>query len=123
MQEYTLTVGVLRIQDADDTRKVRFIGRLLAEAEVFTGQLSDRKDRGTHYQVYQTKAGKVLVWWNNWSCWEGEPQVIDYAVLDTLPGYDDEISGKVHGFPEVLPGSLLQKAAEELGEELVEFVD
>ena len=123
MQEHILTVGVLRSRGADDTRKVRFVGRLLAEAEVLTGQLSDRKDRGTDYRIYQTKAGKILVWWNNWTRWEEEPQVMDYAVLDQLPGYDDEISGKVYGFPQVLPGYLLQKAAEELGEELVEFVD
>ena len=123
MQEYTLTVGVLRIQDADDTHKVRFVGRLLAEAEVLTGQTSSRDDRGTDYKIYQTQAGKVLVWWKKWTRWEGEPQVMDYAVLDQLPGYDDEISGKVHGFPEVLPGELLQDAAEALGEGLVDFIE
>ena len=125
MQEYTLSVGVLRSQGAD-TRKVRFVGRLLAEAEVLTGQLSDRKDRGTHYRVYQTQAGRVLVWWQRWSRHEGESDLLDYVVLSTLPGYDDEVSGKVHGEhlpPETLPGSLLQAAAEALGEELVEFVE
>ena len=123
MQEYNLKVGVLRSRGADDTRKVRFVGRLLAEAEVFTGQTNDRRDRGTVYQIYQTKAGRILVWWKKWTRWEGEPQVMDYAVLDQLPGYDDEISGKVHGFPEVLPGELLQEAAEALGEGLVEFIE
>jgi len=123
VQEYVLPVGVLRSQGADDIRKVCFVGRLLAEAEVFTGQLSDHRDRGTDYRVYQTKAGKILVWWNNWTRWEEEPQVMDYAVLDHLPDYNDEVVGKVHGLPQVLPGYLLQTAAEELGEELVEFVD
>ena len=125
MQEHVLHVGVLRSQGADDIRQIRFVGRKLAEAEMLTGQTSDRRDRGTDYRVYRTKAGKVLVWWEKWSCWEGEPQVMDYAVLDTLPGpgYDDEVVGKVHGFPEVLPGELLQEAAEALGEELVEFVE
>ena len=123
MQEYNLQVGVLRSQGADDTRQIRFVGRLLAEAEVFTGQTSDHRDRGTCYRVYQTKAGRILVWWKKWTRWEGEPQVMDYAVLDTLPGYDDEISGKVHGFPEVLPGELPQEAAEALGEGLVDFID
>lgn len=123
MQEYNLKAGVLRSRGADDTRKVRFVGRLLAEAEVFTGQTNDRRDRGTVYQIYQTKAGKILVWWKKWTRWEGEPQVMDYAVLDTLPGYDDEISGKVHGFPEVLPGELLQDAAAALGEGLVDFIE
>ena len=125
MKEHILTVGVLRSQGADDTRKVRFVGRLLAEAEIFNGQTSDRRDRGAYYRVYQTRAGKVLVWWEKWSCWEGEPQVMDYVVLDALPGpgYDDEVVGKVHGFPEVLPGELLQEAAEALGQELVEFIE
>lgn len=123
MQEYNLKAGVLRSQGADDTRKVRFVGRLLAEAEVFTGQTNDRRDRGTCYRVYQTKAGRILVWWKKWTRWEGEPQVMDYAVLDQMPGYDDEISGKVHGFPEILPGELLQEAAEALGEGLVDFIE
>jgi hypothetical protein len=126
MQEYTLSVGILRSQGDDDTRKVRFVGRLLAEAEVLTGQLSDRKDRGTDYKIYQTQAGRVLVWWKRWTRWEGGSDFLDYAVMSTLPGYDDEISGKVHGEhlpPETLPGSLLQEAAEALGEELVEFVE
>ena len=126
MKEHILTVGVLRSQGADDTRRVRFVGRLLAEAEVYSGQTSDRKDRGTDYKIYQTQAGKILVWWEKWSRWEGENNLLDYVVLNTLPGYDDEISGKVHGEhlpPETLPGSLLQEAAEALGRELVEFVE
>ena len=46
--------------------------------------------------------------------------------MDTLPGYDEEVSGKIHWEhlpPETLPGSLLQEAAEALGEELVEWVE
>ncbi len=126
MKEYNLTVGVLRSQGADDTRKVRFVGRLLAEAEVLTGQTSSRDDRGTDYRIYQTQGGKILVWWKNWTRWERENDTADYAVLDQLPGYDDEISGKVHGEhlpPGTLPGSLLQEAAEALGRELVEWVE
>ena len=40
MQEHVLHVGVLRSQGDDDVRTVRFVGRLLAEAEVLTGQTS-----------------------------------------------------------------------------------
>ena len=123
MKEHTLPVGVLRSQGADDTRKVRFVGRLLAEAEVYSGQTSSRDDRGTLYWIYQTRAGKILVWWKNWTKWERENDTADYAVLDQLPGYDDEIYGKVLGLIEKLPGSLLQEAAEALGEELVEYVE
>ena len=126
MQEYTLSVGILCSQGDDDTRKVRFVGRLLAEAEVLTGQTSSRDDRGTDYKIYQTKAGKVLVWWRRWTRWEGGSDFLDYAVFDALPGYDDEVYGKMHGEhlpPETLPGSLLQEAAEALGEELVEWIE
>jgi len=127
MQEYTLSVGVLRSQGDDDTRKVRFVGRLLAEAEVLTdhqtSSRSSRDDRGTDYKIYQTKAGKVLVWWKRWTRWEGGSDLLDYAVFDALPGYDDEVCGKVLDLIEKLPGSLLQEAAEALGEELVEYVE
>lgn len=126
MQEYTLSVGVLRSQGAD-TRKVRFVGRLLAEAEVLTDQTSSsrssRDDRGTDYKIYQTQAGKILVWWKRWTRWEGGSDLLDYAVFDALPGYDDEIYGKVLDLIEKLPGSLLQEAAEALGEELVEWIE
>jgi hypothetical protein len=127
MREHALPVGILHAQ-GDDTRKVRFVGRLLAEAEVLTDQTSprDRDGRGTDYKIYQTQAGRVLVWWKRWTRGEGGSDFLDYAVMDTLPGYNDEISGKVHGEhlpPETLPGSLLQEAAEALGEELVEYVE
>ena len=126
MQEYTLPVGILCSQGDDDVRTVRFVGRLLAEAEVLTGQTSSRSsrdDRGTDYKIYQTQAGKILVWWEKWSRWEGENDVIDYAVLNALPGYDDEVPGKIDDYPISLPGSLLQAAAEALGEELVEWIE
>ena len=123
MQEHSLPVGVLRSQGADDIRQIRFVGRKLAEAEVLTGQTSSRDDRGTLYWIYQTRAGKILVWWKNWTKWERENDTADYAVLDQLPGYDDEIYGKVLDLIEKLPGSLLQEAAEALGQELVEYVE
>ncbi|WP_461369021.1 hypothetical protein [Candidatus Darwinibacter acetoxidans] len=126
MQEYTLPVGVLRSQGDDDIRQIRFVGRKLAEAEVLTGQTSSRDDRGTDYKIYQTQAGRILVWWQRWSRWERENDAADYAVLDQLPGYDDDIFGRVHGDmlgPVELPGSLLQDAAEALGQELVEFIE
>jgi len=123
LQEFTLSVGTWRFRGDDNLRKVRFTGRKLAEAEVYSGQTSSRDDRGTLYRIYQTRAGKILVWWKNWTKWERENDTADYAVLDQLPGYDDEIYGKVLDLIEKLPGSLLQEAAEALGEELVEWVE
>ena len=126
MREHALTVGVLRSQGADDVRKVRFVGRKLAEAEVLTGQTSSRDDRGTCYRIYQTKAGKILIWWKQWTRWERENDYADYAVMDALPSHGDELLGVVHvdSFePVTLPGSLLQDAAEALGQEMVEFIE
>ena len=125
MQEYTLPVGVLRSQGDDDIGQIRFVGRKLAEAEVLTDQTSsrDRDDRGTDYKIYQTQAGRVLVWWKRWTRWEGGSDLLDYAVLNALPGYDDEVPGKIDDYPISLPGSLLQEAAEALGRELVEWVE
>ena len=126
MQEHVLHVGVLRSQGDDDIRQIRFVGRKLAEADVYTGQTSDRRDRGTVYQIYQTKAGKILIWWKQWTRWERENDYADYAVMDALPSHGDELLGVVHvdSFePVTLPGSLLQDAAEALGQELVEFIE
>lgn len=126
MKKITLTVGILRSQGDDDTRKVRFVGRKLASAEIFHGQTSDSRDRGTDYAIYQTQAGKIVVWWKSWTRWERENDILDYAVFGDLPGYDVEVWGKIHGEhlpPEVLPGSLLQEAAEALGREMVEYIE
>ena len=91
-----------------EEHNIRFTGRLLA------GQTISQKDRGKHFRVYQTKAGKILIWWKIWSAWGGES---DLLVLNALPGHGEHLP------PETLPGSLLQEAAEALGEELVEYVE
>lgn len=126
MEEVSLPVGILRSHGDDDTRTVRFAGRLLADARRYHGQTSDARDRGTDYRIYQTAAGKILIWWKNWTRWDGENDLLDYAVKATLPGYGTEVSGKVHGEhlpPMTLPGNLLQDAAEALGQEMVEWVE
>ncbi len=126
MEEFTLEAGIIRPagQGDDDLRKVRFVGRLLAEGETFHGQGSDRRDRGMLCRIYQTKAGKILIWWKNWSRWQGENDLLDYAVLDELPGHDEDVEGRLGLMPTMIPpGSLLQEAAEALGQELVEFIE
>lgn len=131
-EEHTLEVGQYNPRGADDTRKVRFVGRLLAKQRVYTGQTDSRDDRGTNYAIYQTKAGKIVVHWKHWSSWDGEGSSSDYATLDALPGHDDVIYGRLSGsdddefaenYPERLPGGLLQDVAKAMGGELVEFID
>lgn len=125
MEDVSLPVGVLRSQGDDDTRTVRFVGRLLADARRYHGQTSDGRDRGADYRIYQTAGGKILIWWKSWTRWDGENDALDYTVRDNLPSYDTEVSGKVHGerSAHTLPASLLQDAAEALGQEMVEWVE
>ena len=129
LEDHTLEVGRASTRGADDTRKIRFVGRKLAGQTAYTGQTSSQDDRGTDYKIYQTKAGKIIVHWRHWSRWDGEGSSADYAVLDQLPGHGAEIYGQADDddyterFPEKLPGGLLQEAAEALGQELVEFIE
>ena len=125
MEEHTLEVGIWRTEGTDDTRKVKFIGRKLADGTEYTGQTSDRRDRWTEYRIYQSKAGQVIVFWRHNTCWQGEADRADYAVLDSLPGYDNNVFGRLdeEGYPQRLPGDVLQEAAKSLGRELVEYIE
>ena len=123
MDEHHLEVGIFRGSGTSDLRRVRFVGRQLAAGGKYSGQTSSGDDRGVVYGIYQTRAGKILIWWKHWSRWENENDTADYAVKDALPGYDDEVWGKALDSPMDIPGSLLQEAAEALGQELVEYVE
>ncbi|RQD77096.1 MAG: hypothetical protein D5R97_03130 [Candidatus Syntrophonatronum acetioxidans] len=116
MEEHTLEVG--RWSDHDeDTHKVKFIGRLLASGRRYTGQTSDRKDRGQNWEIYQTVKGKFIIWLEEWSAWQGSENKADYAVLDELPGLDETPLG------EKIPGNVLEEAGEVLGREVVKWID
>lgn len=125
-QEVELEVGLWPDKGDDDTRKVKFFGRLLAEGRQYTGQLGSRDDRGIDYKLYQTKAGKIVIHWERWSRWQGEATRADYQVLPNLPGYDQEVFGRIYDDIDdvvYIPGNLLQEAAEELGQELAEWIE
>lgn len=130
MKEITLEVGRVNTRGGDDTRKIRFVGRKLAGQTAYTGQTSSQDDRGTDYAIHQTRAGKIIISWRHWSCWDGEGISTDYAILDQLPGHNDQVYGRLGAdndfadqYPEKMPGGLLQEAAEALGQELVEWVE
>jgi hypothetical protein len=122
-EEITLKVGVWRPQGDNDTRPIKFLGRKLAEGTVYRGETGSRDDRGTHWAIYQTQAGKIVVRWDRWSRWQGEADVADYAVLDRIPAYDEWIYGKLHEDTVQVPGDILQEAAKELGQELAEWIE
>lgn len=116
MEEVTLEVGIWRTQGADDVKKVRFVGRLLANGREYTGSTSDGRDRWRDIAIYQTNASRFITYWQDGSLWQGESASAGHEVLNHLPdGGDDE---RIH-----IPGSLLQEAAAALGRELVEWVE
>lgn len=99
-------------------RTVKFVGRLLVADCRYHGQTSDEKDRWTDWAIYQTEAGKIIIFREHGSLWEGETGSSEFVVRDSLPDYDDE----VFDYGETVPGSLLEEAAKELGQEKVEWV-
>lgn len=120
-QEHILEVGFWGTHE--DTRQIKVIGRLLAERSLKHGQAQSADDRGTDIHLYQTRAGKIVVWWNQWSHWQGEPTKADYVVLDQLPGYDERLEGQAYGYTlGKVPGNLLEEAADALGKEIVEVI-
>lgn len=118
-EEHVIEVG----RWEEDTRQVKIIGRVIAGTTQHFGQTSSRDDRGTDYQIYQTRAGKIVVYWHHWSRWQDERDAADYVVLNEPPGYDQEIVGDAYGLETGLPGNLIQKAAEALGKKVIEVIE
>ena len=119
-----LEVGRWPAKGASDTSKVSFKGRLLAEGTKYDGQTASRDDRGIDWQIYQTAKGKILVYWRNWSCWQGEGDYADYVVVDRLPSPNDVFAGEANGdMVGNIPASIIEEAAEALGQDAVKRLD
>lgn len=122
-EEHTVEVGVWRTQGSDDTRELKFIGKHIAGGRVFGGQTRSRDDRGADWDIYQTKAGKIIITWEDWSRWEGESTTIDYAVLNALPDHDDLLIGDLLETERLVPGDILRDAANQLGQSLAKWIE
>jgi len=99
---------------SDDIKKVKFLGKKIADARVSSGQTSDRNDRGTDYELYLTKKGKYLLWQKYWTRWQGEDGEAGYQVFDSLTQLMSA---------EGIPGSLLTEAGQRLGLDTAEYLD
>lgn len=123
MEEHVLEVGRWGDQQ-DDVRKIKLVGRVLATHTHLTGQVSDKRDRGTDYAIYQTRKGQIVVHWTRWTRWDNEGSIADYAVTDRLPRYDQAVIGQNYGTVlGQLPGSLIEEAAEALAEAVIEVIE
>jgi hypothetical protein len=125
-EEIILEVGNWMPRGANDTRKISFKGRLLAEGTDFCGQTMSCDDRGTDWQIYQTAKGKFLIYWKSWSRWENERDSADYAIVDELPDANTTFIGDSGLYTESsgnIPASIVEEAAEALGQKLVKRLD
>mgnify|MGYP000890511105 CR=1 FL=1 len=120
-EEHIIEVGHQgREGSPEDTRKVKLVARLLTEQETHRWN----HNRGTDIKVYQTRSGKIVVWWEYWTKWQDERDVADYVIMDELPGYDQEIVGQAYDLElGCLPGNLIQEAAEAIGKEAIEVIE
>jgi len=114
MEEQEIEVGVYYSgTSSNDTRKIKFIGKKIADARLLLGQTSSRDDRGKDYTLYLTKKGKFLLHTENWSKWEGEDGESTYDTFESMThliSYDP-------------PGSLIQEAGKRLGIDTAEYLD
>lgn len=111
MSEQEIEVGVFSDRSSADTRKIRFIGKQIASAWVYSGQTGSQDDRGTYYTLYLTKKGKLLLCRKHWSRWQGEDTTVTYEIYDSLAEIEN------------VPGSLIQDAGEALGMDTAEYLD
>jgi len=116
LQEITLEIN----NRDQGERTIKFVGKLLASDRRYRGQTSEGKDRWTDWEIYLTRAGKIIIYKELGSLWQDEEKLLsEYMVRNSLPGYDDE----VFDFGETVPGNVLEEAAEALGKEKVEFIE
>lgn len=69
-------VGMSGGQTQDNTREVQFVGEKLATRREYgysehTGGITDT--RGTDETLYRTEDGRLVVYVEDWSKWQGEP--------------------------------------------------
>ena len=83
-EEVTLEVGTWPAKGADETHKIAFKGRLLAEATTYLGQTSSNDARGRIGSF--TKQRRVNISYGGGTGrWEKESTTADYTVLEELP--------------------------------------
>lgn len=123
-EEIVLEVGRWPAKGASDTFKVSFKGRLLAEGTVLSGQTGSRDDRGTDWAIYQTEKGKFLIWWKDWSRWENESDIADYAIISALPERGTTFIGaETENVSSKIPGDVVAEAAAKAGQSNVKHLD
>ena len=82
MDTIELSVGSLCVIDGcqqDDLRPVQFRGELVGSRRELT---DDRGTRGRDESLYRTDDGRLVVYIENWSRWQGEPSYYKLIAVD-----------------------------------------
>lgn len=102
MDTVTLNVGTVRRNRSghvtDSCRPVEFVGELVASRTVHTG---NDDTRGVSESLYKTDDGRLVVYVEDWSRWQGEPSVYslrEVAEADLQPGGRYEMLGYEAGY-------------------------
>ncbi|HOG46785.1 MAG TPA: hypothetical protein PLJ35_14770 [Anaerolineae bacterium] len=97
------TVVVVNGRQCDDLRPVEFVGELVASRTEYgysdRGYLSDT--RGVDESLYRAEGGRLLVYTEDWSRWQGEPNhytLREVTEADLAVGGDYEALGREAGF-------------------------
>lgn len=118
---------VLKVGPEGYERTKRFIGRFLADDVLYVGRTSDRRDKRWELAVYETAKGRLVLYAEFSTAWQGE-QGHSHLVLFNTTGqfFRDARSGVTadDDYTEIpIPGSLADAVEEALGRETGEWLD
>lgn len=113
----------------DMERTKRFVGRFLAEEEVYVGKTNDRRDRRWKLTAYETAKGKIVIFAKYITLWQHEMSHSHMLIFNSLEDLQrDAKPGKIFDehddYAEIpFPGSLLDAIEEALGRDPGEWLD
>ena len=109
-EDITIKVGFWRGDGVSQVEQIKFRGRLLASGTEFYG-IENEEDMGIDWEIYQTEEGLYIVYWFQWSVFYEDVDTADYAILDTLPDYNQELEGIIWGpYLNPIPDNVIDEA-------------
>jgi len=109
-EDITIEVGFWSGDKTRRVEEVNFRGRLLACTKCL-GEENEYDDWGIKWAIYQTEEGTYIVYWFEWYACYGNKVMADYAILDTLPDYNQSINGIMWGsYFNTIPDNVIDKA-------------
>lgn len=109
-EDITIEVGFWSSDKTRRVEEVTFSGRLLASSK-YLGEHNEYDDWGIHWAIYRTEEGAYIVYWFEWDVHYWNKVMADYAILDTLPGYNQHVDGIMWGpYLNPIPDNVIDEA-------------